>query len=75
MKKFLLYLFSLSFILVGCQSNDNNGLPDGNIAKVSISKSSDFGKVNADFLQYLKFKKRSIYSKIPNSAGKDRKRC
>ena len=52
MKKIILFVLSLSFmsvILIGCQSNDNNGLPDENISKVSISKSSGFGKVNSDF--------------------------
>ena len=46
---FVLLLSLLSVILIGCQSNEHNGLPDGNLSKVSISKSSGFGKVNSDF--------------------------
>ena len=52
MKKIILIALALSFmsvILIGCQSNEHNGLPDGNLSKVSISKSSGFGKVNSDF--------------------------
>ena len=39
----------MSTFLLGCQSNDNNELNVGDISKVSISKSSGFGKVNRDF--------------------------
>ena len=39
----------MSVILIGCQTNDNNRFLDVNISKVSISKSSGFGKVNSDF--------------------------
>lgn len=54
MKKIILFVLSLSvmfmsIILIGCQSNDIKGLPDENISKVSISKSSGFGKVNSEF--------------------------
>lgn len=52
MKKIIILvvsLFFMSVILIGCQSNDNNGHSDVNISKVSISKSSGFGKMNSDF--------------------------
>ena len=52
MKKIFLFVLLLSFIsvvLIGCQSNDSNEYSDVNISKVSISKSSGFGKVNSDF--------------------------
>ena len=39
----------MSVILIGCQSNNKNSLPDENISKVSISKSNGFGQVNSDF--------------------------
>ena len=39
----------MSVILIGCQSNVQNGLLDENIVKVSVSKSNGFGKVNSDF--------------------------
>ncbi|NDI33626.1 hypothetical protein [Chengkuizengella sediminis] len=52
MKKIILLALSMaliSAILLGCQSNGNNGLADAEVSKVSISKSSGFGKVNPDF--------------------------
>ena len=52
MKKIILFVISLAIMssfLIGCQSNDNNELNIGDISKVSISKSSGFGKVNEDF--------------------------
>lgn len=52
MKKMIVlvvFLSSISVILIGCQSNDKNRLPDEHVLKVSISKSNGFGKVNADF--------------------------
>ncbi|KOS67967.1 hypothetical protein AEA09_04955 [Lysinibacillus contaminans] len=52
MKKIMLLVLTLSLIsvfLMGCQSNDNNGFADEDLSKVSISKSSGFGKVNSDF--------------------------
>jgi hypothetical protein len=59
MKKSLLYLLSLSFlsiILLGCQSSNSAHIPEENISKVSISKSDDFGKVNADSFTVFKDK-------------------
>lgn len=46
--KFLIVILTLSIILVACQTN-NNTIAEINISKVSISKSSGFGKVNTDF--------------------------
>ncbi|MFJ7405236.1 MULTISPECIES: hypothetical protein [unclassified Lysinibacillus] len=54
MKKFILCVLSLcilSVIVIACQSNESV-----NISKVSISKSSGFGKVNADFFTVYKDK-------------------
>lgn len=39
----------MSVVLIGCQSKDSNEYSDVNISKVSVSKSSGFGKVNSDF--------------------------
>ena len=52
MKKISLFVLLLSFmsiVLIGCQSKNNNEYSDVNISKVSVSKSSGFGKVNSDF--------------------------
>ena len=52
MKKSILFVLLLSLmpvVLIGCQSKESNGFSDVNITKVSISKSSGFGKVNSDF--------------------------
>lgn len=53
MKNIILFVLSLVFvsaILLGCQLKDNTGLQsDGEITKVSISKSGGFAKVNPDF--------------------------
>ena len=51
MKKYILTVLLLSLmsvVLIGCQSKDSNESSDVNITKVSISKSSGFGKVNSD---------------------------
>ena len=52
MKKIYLFVLLLSFmsvVLIGCQSKESNEFSDVNISKVSVSKSSGFDKVNADF--------------------------
>lgn len=49
MKKLILFVLFLLFILVACQTNDNKGFLDVNISKVNISKSNGFGKLNSDF--------------------------
>jgi hypothetical protein len=49
-----LFMAFMSAIFFGCQSKDNTKLQsDGEITKVSISKSSGFGKVNSDFFVVL----------------------
>lgn len=50
MKKVLLYallFFSVSTVLMGCQTD---GSDSDDIAKVSVSESSDFGGINTNFL-------------------------
>ena len=53
MKRTILLVMTLvfmSFILLGCQSEDSNVLHlDGEIIKVSISKSEGFAKLNSDY--------------------------
>ncbi len=39
----------MSVVLIGCQPKNSNEYSDINISKVSVSKSSGFGKVNSDF--------------------------
>lgn len=56
MKKIILFVLLLLFILVACQSNDKSRFSEVNISKVSISKSSGFGKVNANFFTVYKDK-------------------
>lgn len=58
MRRTLLYLFTLVFIsvaLLGCQSeNKEERLLEGNITKVSLSKSEGFGQLNSDFIVVFK---------------------
>jgi len=53
MRRAILFVFTfvfMSIIFLGCQSKINNELQlDGEITKVSISKSKGFGKINSDF--------------------------
>jgi len=56
MKKIILFVLIMSFTLVACQSNDKSRFSEVNISKVSISKSSGFGKVNVDFFTVYKDK-------------------
>ncbi len=74
MKKSILYVLLLSLmsvVLIGCQSKDSNGLLDGNITKVSISKSSDFGKVNSNFFTVYEDKETlDIFKNVISNAVK-----
>ena len=74
MKKSILYVLLLSLmsvVLIGCQSKDSNGLSDGNITKVSISKSSDFGKVNSNFFTVYEDKETlDIFKNVISNAVK-----
>ncbi|GIN58540.1 hypothetical protein J8TS2_28590 [Lederbergia ruris] len=63
MRIIIMLVLSLTFMtatLLGC----NNGIADGKIAKVSISKSSGFGKVNTDF--YAEFEDEGILDLFKN---------
>lgn len=46
---FLLLCAFMFFILQGCQTMGSNGLPGGEISKVSIAESNGFGEVQTDF--------------------------
>ena len=45
---FVLSMTLMAIVLIGCQSKNSNEYSDTNISKVSVSKSSGFGKVNSD---------------------------
>ena len=52
MKKFFLYIVSLTLILVvlvGCQSSIDDEISSDEISKVSISNSNNIGNINTDF--------------------------
>ena len=75
MKKTMLFVLSLtlmSVVLIGCQSKDSNEYSDANISKVSISKSSGFGKVNSDdfFIVYEDKETLDIFDNAISNAAK-----
>ena len=76
MKKIFLFILLLSFMsvaLIGCQSKDSNEYSDENISKVSVSKSSGFGKVNSDFFAVYEDKETldTFDNAISNAAKRD----
>ena len=74
MKKSILYVLLLSLmsvVLIGCQSKGNNGFSDANITKVSIFKSSGFGKVNSNFFTVYEDKETlDLFKKVISNAVK-----
>ncbi|AWE07390.1 hypothetical protein DCE79_08400 [Lysinibacillus sp. 2017] len=74
MKKILFFILAVSLtsvILIGCQSSNSENVIV-QIAKVSISKSTGFGKVNSDFfVEYVDQEKLGIFSDAITTASKN----
>ena len=49
----------IAVVLLGC---NENSVPDGDVAKVSISIGAKFNKVNTDFLKNIRMKNHLHYS-------------